>query len=248
MNYTENLHLLKPETTELFNVEHANSNAEILDAAVSLKASLEQVATMLEEIIETGEITEVDIGAVTTIREFVHNTGFRVGVGTAAEIADLNARGAIPEDALCIPTDGTDVEDFEQALEDIGDLQGDVSDLQTATADTGWQTVTAAMFGTGWSAGTAAPKYRKIGNHVYLKGEAVGSASAESVVLTLPSGYRAGGQPPVLNYSTDNVWWQMVTYSTGELEAKKGFDLENGSAVITSRNTTIFLNIDFFVD
>lgn len=181
MNYTENLHLLKPETSELFDVQHANSNAELIDAAVAAKASLEQVATMLEEIIETGEITEVNIGAVTTIREFLNNTGFRIGVGTTAEIAAAEQTGTIPDHALVIPTDGTDVADFEQALEDI-------EDLQAATASSSGNVAMTSP----WINGSITLNCRKIGKAVYLRGRAElpTGATETHLVGTVPEGFR----------------------------------------------------------
>ena len=44
-----------------------------------------------------------------------------------------------------------------------------LSAIESVTADTGWKTLTVS--GTGWSAGTNTPQYRKIGNHVYLRGD-----------------------------------------------------------------------------
>lgn len=241
MNYTENLGLLKPETTELFDVQHANSNAEILDSAIALKASLEQVATMLEEIIETGEITEVDIGAVTTIREFIHNTGFRIGVGTTAEIAAAEQAGTIPDHALVIPTDGTDVADFEQALSDI-------EDLQTATADSGWQNITMTA---PWSSGGVAMKCRKIGKRVYVHGRADHSSSAteSKLVGTLPEGYRpsnAGGYQMV--YTVDgSMISTCIVQPSGVLQLSTLFSLAYPTTAQTYPGKTIVFDFGFFV-
>lgn len=248
MNYTENLGLLKPETTELFDVQHANSNAEILDAAIALKASLEQVATMLEEIIETGEITEVDIGAVTTIREFINNTGFRIGVGTTAQIAQAETQGLIPENSLVIPTDGTDVADFEQALTDIGNLQTDVTALQTATADSGWQTITMT---TPWTSGGITMQCRKIGKRVYVHGRAEhdSQATESKLVGTLPEGYRpgnAGGYGMV--YSLDgSMISTCIVQSSGVLQLSTLFSLAYPTTAQTYPGKTIVFDFGFFV-
>lgn len=245
MNYTENLHLLKPETSELFDVQHANSNAEILDAAIALKASLEQVATMLEEIIETGEITEVDIGAVTTIREFIDNTGFRVGVGTNAQIAAAQQAGSIPNHALVIPTDGSDVTEFER--------------MSALTADTGWVTLPASAFASGWTPSGAGVQVRKIGNHVFIRGRATLDSEATTGdyhnVLTIPAAYR----PPTANLNrvnccTDHTFVELIVNNStlaenpGVLWTYRVIDSSFTTGFVTLAGKTLMIDLDYFLD
>jgi hypothetical protein len=54
-----------------------------------------------------------------------------------------------------------------------------LSTIESVTADTGWKTL--SVSGTGWSAGTNTPQYRKIGNHVYLRGDIEAGNSTPSV-------------------------------------------------------------------
>ena len=245
MNYTENLHLLKPETTELFDVAHANSNSELIDAAVTAKASLEEVATMLEEIIETGEITEVDIGAVTTIREFLNNTGFRVGVGTSAQIAAAQQASAIPDHALVIPTDGTDVAEFTR--------------ISTLTTDSGWVTIPSSAFKTGWSPTGAGVQVRKIGNHVYLRGRATLSAEATTSgyndILTIPEGYRpATANTNRLNLCVDHTMVELITNNStlaedpGVLWTYRVIDSSFTTGFVSLAGKTVMIDLDYFLD
>ena len=185
MNYTENLHLLKPETTELFDVQHANSNAELIDTAVAAKASLEQVAAMLEQIIETGEITEVDVGVMTTIKEINHGTGLRIWIGTTAE---LNALPSKASNVLYLRTDGDDLTELEEELgdleADVADIAADVTDLQTATADSDWQTISPYS---GW---TGTIKIRKIGSMVQLKLDVEYTSGTSLQICSISSAYK----------------------------------------------------------
>lgn len=225
MNYTDNLHLLKPETTELFDVDHANSNAELIDAAVAAKASLEQVAAMLEQIVESGEITDVDIGAVTTLKEILHNTGFRIAVGTTAELQALADAGLMEDNVLYIPSDG----------------------------DTGWVDLTLEGSWTVWSFDGVAqtPQCRRIGNHVYVRGavacESIStSLGVHKTFAYLPAGFRP--QRNVFRETTGSglTVSRIETDSTGELYTRAVFDLADG----TIKDTCVWMSIDmdFLID
>lgn len=69
--------------------------------------------------------------------------------------------------------------------------------LQDGT-DSGWQTLT--ISGTGFSAGSTTPQYRKIGNRVYIRGQIIVDMATvtdiTTVFTTLPDGYR----PSVAKY------------------------------------------------
>lgn len=188
-----------------------------------------------ERLIQVGENFEQ--GYVTELREFINQTNFKVGVGTTAQIAQAD----IPENALCIPTDGTDVADFEQALSDI-------ENLQTATADSGWQNITMTA---PWSSGSVAMKCRKIGKRVYVHGRAVHSSSAteSKLVGTLPEGYRpsnAGGYQMV--YTVDgSMISTCIVQPSGVLQLSTLFSLAYPTTAQTYPGKTIVFNFEFFV-
>lgn len=188
-----------------------------------------------ERLIQVGENFEQ--GYVTELREFINQTNFKVGVGTTAQIAQAD----IPENALCIPTDGTDVADFEQALDDI-------ETLQTATADSGWQDITMTA---PWSSGAVAMKCRKIGKRVYVHGRADHSSSAteSKLVGTLPEGYRpgnAGGYQMV--YTVDgSMISTCIVQSSGVLQLSTLFSLAYPTTAQTYPGKTIVFDFGFFV-
>jgi len=229
MNYTEHIHLLKPETDELFNVQHANSNAELLDAAITAKASLEQVAAMLEQIIETGQITDVDIGAVTTIKEILHNTGFRIGVGTEAELAALEDAGLLEEGVLYIPSD----------------------------EDTGWQDLTLLNGWTTYSfSGTEddtpqAPQIRRIGNHVYVRGAIANTdisplLSVKKIFAVAPEGMKATRHVFRSTTGFGLSVSRLETNPSGDLFTRAVFDLESGERLTSCAWMSI--DMDYIID
>lgn len=238
MNYTEKLRLLKPETNELFDVQHANSNAELIDAAITAKASLEQVATMLDQIIATGQITDVDIGAVTTIREFIHNKGFRVGVGTQAEIDELLAQGTPSDASLLLPTNSPDIEDFER--------------MKAQLADTGW--IEVSELDNGWVA-SALPYYpngawyRRIGTHVYVRGCIIQNENA-ATIFTLPKGFRPESMCSKLNITNSGAYVPISVNFTGDVIADivHLFDASQGKMIESILGQPLMLDIDFFTD
>lgn len=64
-----------------------------------------------------------------------------------------------------------------------------VEQLLDDSADTGWKTLTLASGVTAYS-NAQTPKYRKIGNVVYLYGAVKGITTLSKVIGTLPDGYR----------------------------------------------------------
>lgn len=130
----------------------------------------EEVITAIQQIIETGEVHDLDTGFVTTLKEIAHGLGFRVWLGTTAEFNALQASDLLEANVLYIRTDDTSAQDIRSA---IAALQSAVAALQTAAADSGWQTLTISSTQGGFSAPTSGnkiPSYRKIGNHVYIQG------------------------------------------------------------------------------
>jgi hypothetical protein len=76
--------------------------------------------------------------------------------------------------------------------------------------DSGWIAVSGGIgFKNGWSAGSTAPAYRKIGNHVYLRGEVTGG-TAGTAAFTLPAGYA----PTIIGY------WSCPTAASTMMEVE----------------------------
>ena len=182
MDYTNKFHLKKPETDELYWVNDFNDNADSMDRELSTRPTFEQVAVMLEQLVESGEISDVTIGAVETLTEINQKLGFRVWLGTTAEYNTLAAAGLLEPNVLYIRTDDTSAEEIRAAI----------AALQAAASDTGWQPL--PISGTGFTAGSMAPQYRRIGSRVYLRGQIVvdmdAVADVTTVFATLPEGFR----------------------------------------------------------
>lgn len=205
----------------------------------------EQIITAIEQA-TGGTVGDLDSGFITIWKEQNNGLGIKLWVGTTAQYNALTDR---PTNTIYIKTDDTSAQDINTAITNINSALSTLqTQYQASAGDTGWISVIAGMYGTGWSAGSNAPHYRKIGRHVYIQGEVVAGASATSTILTMPSGYRAGGCPPKLNYCGNDIWCDIRHYSSGEVQIAKGFDLSNGSAVITNfSGKTIFLDIEYFV-
>lgn len=156
----------------------------------------EEVITAIQQIIETGEVHDLDTGFVTTLKEIAHGLGFRVWLGTTAEFNALQAGGLLEANVLYIRTDDTSAQDIRSA---IAALQSAVAALQTTAADSGWKTLEiteAYMQGfTPPTSGSKMPRYRKIGNHVYIQGfvmadmPTIALPDVNSPFAQLPNGY-----------------------------------------------------------
>ena len=158
----------------------------------------EQVITAIDQIISTGEVQDLDTGFVTTLKEINHGLPFRVWLGTTTEYQTLAEAGLLEAGVLYLRSDDTSAEEIRAA---IAALQAAAAELQAKTADTGWKTLSIIDYPTEWTVGTPAPKYRKIGNHVYVKGQVrinldemydpdTGSEDITTIFATLPEGYR----------------------------------------------------------
>ena len=79
----------------------------------------EQILTAITQAINDGEITNVDTGFVTTIKEQNANTGIKFWVGTQAK---FNALEEKPQNCLCLFTDDTTLSDIEAELKRIGSI------------------------------------------------------------------------------------------------------------------------------
>lgn len=82
-------------------------------------------------------------------------------------------------------------DDVEQLQAEVATLQTQVAALQALHTDTGWQNIT---LNSGWTYTYESdrPMYRKIGNHVFLRGLVDGSSAAGTVIANLPAEIRPG--------------------------------------------------------
>ena len=172
----------------------------VLDSKISIiEAEIKQmVLEAVAEAAEHGEIIDLDTGFVTTLKEINHGLPFRVWLGTTEEYQTLAEAGLLEAGVLYLRSDDTSAEEIRAA---VAALQAVAAELQAKTADSGWKTLPIIYDPTEWTVGTPAPKYRKIGNHVYVKGQVrinldqmydpdTGSEDITTIFATLPEGYR----------------------------------------------------------
>lgn len=122
--------------------------------------------------------------------------------------------------------------------------------VENVTNDTGWQFVTSSMFNTGWSAGTVAPQYRRIGNHVYVRGQAAFSSSAVTNynIFILPEGYRPSRRATTINGNLNGHLWVMTGAEDNNVKWFSAFDQYSGQSTSNLQGETINLSLDFFTD
>ena len=198
---TENLGLILPEDQEYFELDTWTGNCRKLDAGygTTLQTIANDVAAAMHQYAEEGgTIHDIDTGFVTTLKEINHGLPFRVWLGTTEEYQTLAEAGLLEAGVLYLRSDDTSAEEIRAA---VAALQAAAAELQAKTADTGWKTLSIIYDPTEWTVGTPAPKYRKIGNHVYVKGQVrinldqmydpdTGSEDITTIFATLPEGYR----------------------------------------------------------
>lgn len=114
--------------------------------------------------------------------------------------------------------------------------------------DTGWITLPLASGVTASESGRGLPQYRKIGNHVYVRGTIDVTTLEDSSVLvaTLPSGYR----PSRVDFNLQTCYGpriaQIFVNAYGELKVDKVYNLTDGS--IYAGNLWVQVVIDYYVD
>lgn len=81
--------------------------------------------------------------------------------------------------------------DVETLIAQVANLQTQVAALQALHNDTGWQNIT---LNSGWTYTYESdrPMYRKVGNHVFLRGLVDASSAAGTVIANLPAEIRPG--------------------------------------------------------
>jgi hypothetical protein len=93
--------------------------------------------------------------------------------------------------------------------------------LETATADTGWITLTISAGG--WTV-LQPVRYRKIGSVVYIDGELVGGTVGNTVIATLPAGFRPSKRITflLLDWGTGTTDGRLQIADTGTLQIYGG--------------------------
>lgn len=84
---------------------------------------------------------------------------------------------------------GTIYEDVAELQEQVAVLQTAVATLQANVNDSGWLELPLGESVTAYNT-ELLPKYRKIGNEVFLSGVIKGITAANTILATLPVGYR----------------------------------------------------------
>lgn len=200
------------------------------EALVEQGMTKEQMITAITQIVESGSVGDIDTGFVTTIKEILHNTGFRVGVDTTANLEALKEAGLMEEGVLYIPSDG-----------DTGWV-----DL---TLINGWKVHTFENDPIDSSPQTA--QVRRIGNHVYVRGvienEGPFDTTMTSKIFTvLPEQFRA--RRPVFRETagTGLTVSRLDTNQSGEISTRCIFDMEQGERL--SSCLWMSIEMDYLID
>ncbi|MBR1382792.1 MAG: hypothetical protein IJ555_03135 [Ruminococcus sp.] len=198
------------------------------EALVEQGMTKEQMITAITQIVESGSVGDIDTGFVTTLKEILHNTGFRIGVDTTAALQALADAGLMEDNVLYIPSDG----------------------------DTGWQELELLN---GWETHTfegsddstpQTPQYRRIGNHVYVRGtmhnESISTTMLPKVYAQLPVGCRATRHVFRSTTGSGLTVSRIETNPSGELFTRCVFDLESGER--QSSCVWMSIDMDFLID
>jgi hypothetical protein len=113
--------------------------------------------------------------------------------------------------------------------------------------DTGWKNLTLnSTCTTGGYSGT--PQYRKIGNHVYIRGSVSVTASSSTILIaTLPEGFRPSNFFYKTNMSQANCIWRQTIGESGNINCEWIIDTVAG-AKKTSGTYWLELNLDYLTD
>ncbi len=205
--------------------------ASIAAAAALVEQGLtkEQIITAIYQIVESGEVTDLDSGFVTTLKEILHNTGFRIGVGTEAELAALEEAGLLEEGVLYIPSD----------------------------EDTGWQELTLLNGWTTYSFSDTeddtpqTPQIRRIGNHVYVRGAIANTdisplLSVKKIFAVAPEGMKATRHVFRSTTGFGLSVSRLETNPSGDLFTRAVFDLESGERLTSC--SWMSIDMDYIID
>lgn len=122
-------------------------------------------------------------------------------------------------------------EDVAELQGKVATLQGQVETLQAQTNDTGWIDLPLSENVQAYS-DELKPKYRKIGKEVFLSGVIKGITAANTVLGTLPEGYRPARQSYIMAGSS--------TLSTGEASFYNCQINVDGNVRITTHSSGLY--------
>ena len=113
--------------------------------------------------------------------------------------------------------------------------------------DTGWITLPLASGISASESGRGLPQYRKIGNHIYIRGTVdVTVSDSKVLVATLPSGYRPSRVEYNLQTCNGARIAQIFVNAYGELKIDAVYNLSDGS--IYNGDLWVQVVIDYYVD
>lgn len=123
----------------------------------------------------------------------------------------------------------------------------EIDALNTHVKDSGWKDLTLESTCTeGGYSGT--PQYRKIGNHVYIRGSVLLTLSSSTVTFAnLPEGFRPSRFFYKTNMAQGNCIWRQTVSDNGKMNCEWVIDTVD-STKKTSGTAWIELNIDFLTD
>lgn len=128
-------------------------------------------------------------------------------------------------------------------------LQRQITALQRENADTGWKNLTLSSGVIAASTGAGTPQYRKIGNHVFVRGSVSYdvSASDSKTIATLPTGFRPNKVPYDITACANNRLGQKHINSSGGVVVDYVVNVADGSRY-SGTIDWLDISMDFFVD
>ncbi len=132
-----------------------------------------------------------------------------------------------------------DVQALQQQMEQA---QTEITALKTAGADSGWIDLQLSTGITAHSVANFPCRYRKIGNRVFVEGCVLGVTSVDTVVATLPEGYRPSKSFYHVTAANGGYYDTFNVRNNGELKLIK-------TTIPTMYDTQFhFINAEFLTD
>lgn len=94
----------------------------------------EQIINAIVQAVEQGEITDLDDGFITKIKEQNGNNNIQLWIGTSAQ---FNALETKDENTLYILTDDDSADDWDQIAEDVEELGNEIAKIKDGTTRVG---------------------------------------------------------------------------------------------------------------
>lgn len=125
-------------------------------------------------------------------------------------------------------------------------------DMLKCLAGTNWKYPSLNSKFVRYGTAATAPRYKRVGNTVYLQGQVKPTASiainaTEIILFTLPAGYRPANDIITLHQGSGTSFWMTRVNKAGEVYVGRARDVGNASGAYTTAPTTYWMpfNITF---